>query len=159
MCHWNSCLAPQAPSRVVSRAAVSEWTPPPSGGADSADKQNLQKARCQRRSFGWSNRHSKIDEWCFRRPSSPQLSPAFELSPPYKNECRSNERNYQANVVEDGDYSETLLLACNVAEDEPKNKWFLDTCCSNHMCGRKEMFSQAVWLRRMLKELLIILYH
>ncbi|TXG50951.1 hypothetical protein EZV62_023475 [Acer yangbiense] len=60
----------------------------------------------------------------------------------YKNECKSNGRNFQANVAEDGDYSETLLLACNVAVDDAKYKWFLDTGCSNHMCGRKEMFSE-----------------
>ncbi|KAK0583215.1 hypothetical protein LWI29_034678 [Acer saccharum] len=60
----------------------------------------------------------------------------------YKNECKSNGRNFQANVAEDGDYSETLLLACNVAVDDAKYKWFLDTGYSNHMCGRKEMFSK-----------------
>ncbi|KAK0576845.1 hypothetical protein LWI29_024227 [Acer saccharum] len=60
----------------------------------------------------------------------------------YKNECKSNGRNFQVNVAEDGDYSETLLLACNIAVDDAKYKWFLDTGCSNHMCGRKEMFSE-----------------
>ncbi|KAI9185791.1 hypothetical protein LWI28_010684 [Acer negundo] len=58
----------------------------------------------------------------------------------YKYECKSNGRNFQANVAEDGDYSKTLLLACNVAVDD--GKYFLDTGCSNNMCGRKEMFSE-----------------
>ncbi|TXG46863.1 hypothetical protein EZV62_026157 [Acer yangbiense] len=57
-------------------------------------------------------------------------------------ECKSRKQNFQANVVEDGDCSETLLLACNMAEDGAKNKWFLDSGCSNHMCGEKEMFTQ-----------------
>ena len=33
-------------------------------------------------------------------------------------------------------------MACSVAEENHKNKWFLDTGCSNHMCGKKEMFSE-----------------
>ncbi|TXG64801.1 hypothetical protein EZV62_011795 [Acer yangbiense] len=57
-------------------------------------------------------------------------------------ECRSRKQNFQANVAEDGGRSETLLLACNMAEDGAKNKWFLDSGCSNHMCGEKEMFTQ-----------------
>ncbi|TXG56964.1 hypothetical protein EZV62_018277 [Acer yangbiense] len=57
-------------------------------------------------------------------------------------ECRSRKQNFQANVAEDGGRSETLLLACNMAKDGAKNKWFLDSGCSNHMCGEKEMFTQ-----------------
>ncbi|TXG59678.1 hypothetical protein EZV62_014251 [Acer yangbiense] len=57
-------------------------------------------------------------------------------------ECRSRKQNFQANVAEDGGRSETLLLACNMAEDGANNKWFLDSGCSNHMCGEKEMFTQ-----------------
>ena len=57
----------------------------------------------------------------------------------YRAECRSRKQNFQANVAEDG--SETLLLACNMAEDGAKNNWFLDSGCSNHMCGEKEMFT------------------
>ncbi|TXG70958.1 hypothetical protein EZV62_005893 [Acer yangbiense] len=60
----------------------------------------------------------------------------------YRAECRSRKQNFQANVAEDGGRSETLLLACNMAEDGAKNKWFLDSGCSNHMCGEKEMFTQ-----------------
>ena len=58
----------------------------------------------------------------------------------YRTECRSRKQDFQANVAEDG--SETLLLACNMAEDGAKNNWFLDSGCSNHMCGEKEMFTQ-----------------
>ncbi|TXG49066.1 hypothetical protein EZV62_024941 [Acer yangbiense] len=57
-------------------------------------------------------------------------------------ECRFRKQDFQANVVEDGDCLETLLLACNMAEDGAKNKWFMDSGCSNHMCGEKEMFTQ-----------------
>ncbi|XP_026396288.1 uncharacterized protein LOC113290919 [Papaver somniferum] len=37
---------------------------------------------------------------------------------------------------------ETLLLACSVYEEEELDKWYLDTGCSNHMCGKKEQFHQ-----------------
>ncbi|KAI9174950.1 hypothetical protein LWI28_025246 [Acer negundo] len=55
-------------------------------------------------------------------------------------ECRSRKQDFQTNVAEDG--SETLFLACNMAEDRAKNNWFLDSGCSNHICGENEMFTQ-----------------
>ena len=36
--------------------------------------------------------------------------------------------------------SETLLLACNAVDMIDKNKWYLDTGCSNHMLDKKELF-------------------
>jgi len=66
-------------------------------------------------------------------------------------ECRSkgtNNRNYHANVAENNagnnnnhDNSETLLLTCNAVEDDDVKKWYLDTGCSNHMCGKKDVFT------------------
>lgn len=58
---------------------------------------------------------------------------------------KKNNHDNQANIAENsGEHSneyETLFLASNVLlEDE--NRWFLDTGCSNHMCGRKELFSE-----------------
>ncbi|KAF7820234.1 Retrovirus-related Pol polyprotein from transposon TNT 1-94 [Senna tora] len=51
--------------------------------------------------------------------------------------------NTQANIAENqnsGENSETLFLASsNFSVDE--NVWYLDTGCSNHMCGKKELFS------------------
>ena len=36
---------------------------------------------------------------------------------------------------------EMLLMACvDGKKGEKKNIWFLDSECSNHMCGKKELF-------------------
>lgn len=58
---------------------------------------------------------------------------------------KKNNQDNQVNIVESsGEHSnesETLLSARNnLLADE--NIWFLDTGCSNHMCGRKELFSE-----------------
>ncbi|XP_027083565.1 uncharacterized protein [Coffea arabica] len=63
-------------------------------------------------------------------------------------ECRFGEnidRNFQANVVDNqvqdnNKKSDTLLLVCIVVDVVDKNKWYLDTDCSNHMSGKKELF-------------------
>ena len=34
-----------------------------------------------------------------------------------------------------------LLMVCHVKEETQQNMWFLDTGCSNHMCGENEAFS------------------
>ncbi|XP_052199528.1 uncharacterized protein LOC127806341 [Diospyros lotus] len=56
-----------------------------------------------------------------------------------------NNHDNQANVVEnkgeDSNESETLLLASNALTID-ENTWFLDTGCSNHICGQKELFSE-----------------
>ena len=63
----------------------------------------------------------------------------------YKFECwsgRQNNMQYHAKIAENNnENSETLLLACNGAEEDCKNQWFLDKGCSNHMCGQKDLFS------------------
>ena len=33
-----------------------------------------------------------------------------------------------------------MLMVCNTKEDTNKQLWYLDTGCSNHMCGDKEIF-------------------
>ncbi|XP_026451797.1 uncharacterized protein LOC113352154 [Papaver somniferum] len=35
-----------------------------------------------------------------------------------------------------------MLLACHTTEEQPQLKWYLDTDCSNHMCGRKDLFER-----------------
>ena len=35
----------------------------------------------------------------------------------------------------------SLLMVCHVEEETQQNMWYLDTGCSNHMCGGKEAFS------------------
>ena len=47
----------------------------------------------------------------------------------------------KANFVEEKDIEEeTLLLACQNQVEEKRNKWYLDTGASNHMCGDRSMF-------------------
>ncbi|CAL5343355.1 unnamed protein product [Camellia sinensis] len=36
----------------------------------------------------------------------------------------------------------SLLMVCHVKEETHKNLWYLDTGCSNHMCGEKSSFSK-----------------
>jgi hypothetical protein len=35
----------------------------------------------------------------------------------------------------------SLLMVCHVKEETQQNMWYLDTGCSNHMCGDNEAFS------------------
>ncbi|RDX97173.1 hypothetical protein CR513_20081, partial [Mucuna pruriens] len=35
----------------------------------------------------------------------------------------------------------SLLMVCHVKKETQQNIWYLDTSCSNHMCGNKMMFS------------------
>lgn len=36
----------------------------------------------------------------------------------------------------------TLLMACHNKEEKYNNMWYLDSGCSNHMCGNKSLFSE-----------------
>ena len=36
----------------------------------------------------------------------------------------------------------SILMVCHVMEETQQNLWDLDTSCSNHMCGDKEVFSE-----------------
>ncbi|XP_026441683.1 uncharacterized protein LOC113340837 [Papaver somniferum] len=61
----------------------------------------------------------------------------------FKRECpeKKVETRNNANFVEkEQEESEVLLLACFTAQDHNNNKWYLDTGCSNHMYGMKELF-------------------
>ncbi|XP_073300259.1 uncharacterized protein [Primulina huaijiensis] len=35
-----------------------------------------------------------------------------------------------------------MLFTCDIALEDQKNIWFLDTGCNNHMCGRQELFTK-----------------
>ncbi|XP_040960299.1 uncharacterized protein [Gossypium hirsutum] len=60
----------------------------------------------------------------------------------YKSECRTNLGRYVETtnfaVEKEG---EILLMACQEKEASSPTLWYLDTGCSNHMCGNKEAFS------------------
>ncbi|KAA3479439.1 Retrovirus-related Pol polyprotein from transposon TNT 1-94 [Gossypium australe] len=61
----------------------------------------------------------------------------------YQNECRTNlpkDSGEKSNFAETEEEI-TLLMVCNTKEDTNKQLWYMDTCCNNHMCGDKEIFS------------------
>ncbi|XP_021820433.1 uncharacterized protein LOC110762138 [Prunus avium] len=52
-------------------------------------------------------------------------------------ECPKKEKGFYAETSE-----EMLLMAyVDIKEDDREELWFLDSGCSNHMCGKKEMFT------------------
>lgn len=64
----------------------------------------------------------------------------------YKNECRTymhNNKGENSNFAEMEQEEEiALLLMTDTKEDTTKKYlWYLDTGCSNHMCGEKSLFS------------------
>lgn len=61
----------------------------------------------------------------------------------YKSECRTNlryQRGEKSNFAE-REEEVSLLMVCHVKEEIQPNLWYLDTGCSNHMCGDKKAFS------------------
>jgi hypothetical protein len=50
---------------------------------------------------------------------------------------QSGENTNFAEKEEDVSFS----MVCHVKEETQQNMWYLDTGCSNHMCGDKEAFS------------------
>lgn len=60
----------------------------------------------------------------------------------YKSKCRVNlnkQRGERSNFAEKEE-EVSLLMVCNVNQQANKNLWYLDTVCSNHMCGDKSIF-------------------
>ncbi|XP_060182192.1 uncharacterized protein LOC132611845 [Lycium barbarum] len=62
----------------------------------------------------------------------------------YQCDCWYNEsenREEQAKMVENyRDKQETLLFSSSATEENKGNEWFIDSGCSNHMYGNKELF-------------------
>jgi transposase InsO family protein len=61
----------------------------------------------------------------------------------YKSECQTNLNKQSGENTNFAEKEEdvSLLMACHVKEETQQNIWYLDTGCSNHMCGDKEAFS------------------
>ncbi|XP_073292954.1 uncharacterized protein [Primulina huaijiensis] len=62
----------------------------------------------------------------------------------YQYECRTNmnkKHGQQSNFAETEE-DVSLLMACHGTEETHTNMWYLDTGCSNHMCGDKSVFSE-----------------
>ncbi|KAI5411585.1 hypothetical protein KIW84_056594 [Lathyrus oleraceus] len=61
----------------------------------------------------------------------------------YKSECQTdlNKRSGDQTNFAEKEEEVSLLMVCHVKEETQQNMWYLDTGCSNHMCGEKEAFS------------------
>ncbi|KAL6286215.1 hypothetical protein ACE6H2_010605 [Prunus campanulata] len=63
----------------------------------------------------------------------------------YKSECYTNmnkAKGARANFAEkEKEDDGAILMVCQTMEKPQKNVWYLDTGCSNHMCGEKSIFS------------------
>ncbi|GKV28920.1 hypothetical protein SLEP1_g37906 [Rubroshorea leprosula] len=61
----------------------------------------------------------------------------------YQSECRANLPNNEGEKSNFAQIEEeiSLLMVCHDGERSNKNLWYLDTGCSNHMCGDKAAFS------------------
>jgi hypothetical protein len=61
----------------------------------------------------------------------------------YLNECRKKQydsRQQNANFIKENQNQGSMLIACNVAQENEKDIWFLDSGCHNHMTGNLKMF-------------------
>ncbi|KAL6337938.1 hypothetical protein AAG906_005403 [Vitis piasezkii] len=56
--------------------------------------------------------------------------------------CHRYEHGEKSNFAEKQEEGVSLLMACYAKEETHQNMWYLDTGCSNHMCGDKNAFSK-----------------
>eukprot|EP00253_Pinus_taeda_P006095 PITA_06095 len=63
----------------------------------------------------------------------------------YANECKKKQHDMNnsssANITRENISQNNVLLACNMAETNIEDIWFLDSGCSNHMTGNIALFS------------------
>jgi len=65
----------------------------------------------------------------------------------YANECRSKGDNHVANFAQEDSNHEkdeedhAVLMAATLNETPNNQTWYLDTGCTNHMCGQKKLFA------------------
>jgi len=65
----------------------------------------------------------------------------------YANECRSKSDNHAANYAkkdsnhEQAKEDHAILMAVTSNETLNNQTWYLDTSCTNHMCGQNELLA------------------
>ena len=65
----------------------------------------------------------------------------------YADECRSKGNNHASNCAQEDsnheqDEEDHEVLMTTTSNENPNNQtWYLDTGCTNHMCGQKELFA------------------
>jgi len=66
----------------------------------------------------------------------------------YENECREKQYDIRnkpsVNFKKLNKNHDSMILACNVAQEKQSDIWYLDSGCSNHMSGNIKMFSNVV---------------
>ncbi|GKV47925.1 hypothetical protein SLEP1_g54775 [Rubroshorea leprosula] len=89
-----------------------------------------------------------VADFRFPTDQSQQTSPKLECFRchkygHYQSECRANLPNNEGEKSNFAQIEEeiSLLMVCHDGEGSNKNLWYLDTSCSNHMCGDKAAFS------------------
>lgn len=119
-------------SKIVEEALQSQLVLPD-------EKKNLSNQRKDKR---WQEKHSgqrkdKSHIQCFNCKKYGH----------YQSDCRSKKiggQKFHAKVSRlidsDDEHDNALLFTCDAAMENQKNIWYLDSGCSNHMCG-EELFS------------------
>jgi len=122
MVHEQNLTRHDVEERVLK--AETQWRPDGGRGRGGSPSRGRGRGGYQRRGRGYVNRDTVE---CFKCHKMGH----------YKAECPSWEK--EANYVE---MEEDLLLMAHVEQigDEEKQIWFLDSGCSNHMCGTREWF-------------------
>lgn len=104
-------------------------------GASVEKADDIRDSNSQSRGRGRRQQYDKFNIECFRCHKFGH----------YRSECytklpKDKEKEEKSNFVEKQE-AETLLMACHIKEEADQNLWYLDTGCSNHMCGNKDIFS------------------
>ncbi|XP_071917233.1 uncharacterized protein [Coffea arabica] len=62
----------------------------------------------------------------------------------YQSEFRTNlnRQNGERTNFAEKEEEVSLLMVCHMSKETQQNMWYLDTGCSNHMCGDKKTFSE-----------------
>ncbi|CAB4289836.1 unnamed protein product [Prunus armeniaca] len=103
----------------------------------------FENKRGRGRSNTWSKAHDKSNVPCFK---------CWKYGH-YKNECNSQRfenKGHHAKVAKDDKGNEEIccwLIMLSVTMRKTSGCWILDTGCSNHMCGHKDLFSDLNDLR------------
>ncbi|XP_026431826.1 uncharacterized protein LOC113329071 [Papaver somniferum] len=68
--------------------------------------------------------------------------PRSTTSNNYKENFKDNiaESQEEEEEEEEEKKTENMSLDCHTPEEQPQHKWYQDTGCNNHICGRREMF-------------------
>ncbi|GMP48604.1 hypothetical protein CsSME_00015900 [Camellia sinensis var. sinensis] len=116
------------------------------GGRDNNDRGNQQQNHHQKNQFQGRGRGRGGHQ--STRPKSADKSNVecyrCHRYGHYQSDCQTNLNRQSGERTNFPEKEEemSLLMVCHVKEETRKNLWYLDTGCSNHMCGEKSAFSE-----------------